>query len=82
MKKIDIDMSHQVADVCSGKMHLFEPDKIIPLKQQLIQDAIERDVTIMPCGKDHFNINNNELVFWYNNLKDQSTKMATIKLGC
>jgi len=73
------DMSHEVLDM-NGKLHSFNSEYIIPLKQKLFEKAVALDKTIEPCGKQHFNVKENELILWYNNTKNHSTKMAIIKL--
>ncbi len=81
MENITLNLSHEVPDILNAKRHSFDPELIIPLKQELFRQAIENDETIEPCNGDHFSVDNDELVFWYNSRKDKSTKMTKIKIG-
>jgi len=83
MKNITLNLSHEVSDIENGKKRTFDPEIIVPLKQELLRQAIVNDNSIEPCSDDHFSINNNnnELIFWYNSHKDNSTKMIKIKIG-
>jgi len=77
-----LDLSNEVSDVMNGKKHLFAAEFIIPLKKKLFRQAIEKDEHILPCGHNHFHVNmiDNELLFWYNSLKDQTTKITKIRI--
>ena len=74
------DMSPEVTDIKSGKLHQFAPEVIVPLKQKLVDEAVNLHQAIEPCGDRHFNINGDALVFWYNNLSDHSTRMTATKI--
>ena len=80
-KKININLSNEVLDIYNGKKHSFDPEFIIPLKQELFRQAIKDDKNIIPCLGDHFNVFDDELVFWYNSTKTKTTKMNKIKIG-
>jgi len=78
--KININLSNEVSDIYNAKKHSFDPELIVPLKRELFRRAVEKNEAITPCCGDHFSVDKDELVFWYNS-ENESTKMEKIKIG-
>ena len=80
MENIILNLSHEVSDLYfSKKKYTFDPKLIIPLKHKLFQQAVKRDGNVYPCKGNHFHVDEDKLVFWYND-EYKSTKMTKIKI--